>query len=51
MHLFFGARDPKSDFLYERELRDWLADGSLSRLTTAFSRVNGPRLHPGSHPG
>ena len=41
MHLFFGARDPKSDFLYERELRDWLADGSLSRLTTAFSRVNG----------
>jgi sulfite reductase (NADPH) flavoprotein alpha-component len=36
-----SGRDPRSDFLYERELRDWLADGSLSRLTAAFSRVNG----------
>ncbi|MBI1418276.1 MAG: N-acetylglucosamine transferase [Limimaricola sp.] len=39
MHLYFGGRDPQSDFLYHRELETWLQDRRLTRLTTAFSRV------------
>jgi sulfite reductase (NADPH) flavoprotein alpha-component len=39
MHLYFGARDPQSDFLYQAQLQGWLADTRLTRLTTAFSRV------------
>jgi sulfite reductase (NADPH) flavoprotein alpha-component len=39
MHLYFGARDPQSDFLYEADLETWLADKRLTRLTTAFSRA------------
>lgn len=41
IHLFFGARDPRSDFLYRDEMREALADGRLASLTTAFSRVLG----------
>ncbi len=37
--LYFGARDPASDYLYEQVLADAVAQGRLSRLTTAFSRV------------
>ncbi|WP_444431016.1 hypothetical protein ACTTAM_02810 [Rhodobacter capsulatus] len=44
MHLYFGARAPQSDLLYEAELRDWQAAGQLSRLTTAFSR-HGPKTY------
>ncbi len=36
--LFFGDRHERSDFLFEAELRGWLADGTLSRLDTAWSR-------------
>jgi sulfite reductase (NADPH) flavoprotein alpha-component len=36
--LVFGHRRSESDFLYEPQWRDWLADGSLTRLDTAFSR-------------
>ncbi len=39
MHLWFGARNPASDFLYEGDLGRWLADRRLSGLHTAFSRV------------
>lgn len=39
MHLYFGARDPQSDFLYEADLKTWMADKRLTRLTTAFSRA------------
>jgi sulfite reductase (NADPH) flavoprotein alpha-component len=39
MHLYFGARDPQSDFLYQPQLLGLLADNRLTRLTTAFSRV------------
>jgi sulfite reductase (NADPH) flavoprotein alpha-component len=39
IHLYFGARDPQSDFLYEADLKAWLADKRLTRLTTAFSRA------------
>jgi sulfite reductase (NADPH) flavoprotein alpha-component len=39
MHLYFGARDPRSDYLYEADLNAWLADKRLTRLSTAFSRA------------
>lgn len=45
MYLYWGGRDPASDFLYEPELRDYLADRRLTQLHTAFSRVdNGTRV-------
>ena len=37
--LYFGARDPWSDFLYREVLAEGVKQGRLSRLTTAFSRV------------
>jgi len=40
MHLYWGGRNPDSDFLYEPELNDYLADKRLTALQTAFSRVN-----------
>ncbi len=39
MYLYWGGRDPRTDFLYEPELRAYLADGRLTGLQTAFSRV------------
>jgi sulfite reductase (NADPH) flavoprotein alpha-component len=39
MHLFFGARHPDSDFLYDIDLSEWGQSGQLSSLTTAFSRT------------
>jgi sulfite reductase (NADPH) flavoprotein alpha-component len=40
MHLYWGGRNPASDFLYEPELNRYLADRRLSKLNAAFSRVN-----------
>lgn len=37
--LYFGLRDPLSDFLYAEELSGWLWDGRLTRLRTAVSRA------------
>ena len=42
MHLFWGGRLAQSDFLYEHQLREWLADQRLSGLHTAFSRCPEP---------
>ncbi|GGF01134.1 PepSY domain-containing protein [Stappia taiwanensis] len=39
MHLYFGARHPKSDLLYDEELRQWQANGRLTSVNTAFSRT------------
>ncbi|CAI07921.1 putative Oxidoreductase, FAD-binding [Aromatoleum aromaticum EbN1] len=39
MYLYWGGRDPASDFLYEPELNQYLADGRLTQLHAAFSRV------------
>jgi sulfite reductase (NADPH) flavoprotein alpha-component len=39
MHLYFGARDPSSDYLYRADLESWRADQRLTKLTTAFSRA------------
>jgi NADPH-dependent sulfite reductase flavoprotein alpha-component len=36
--LFFGEQHRATDFYYEQELADFLAEGTLSRLDTAFSR-------------
>lgn len=44
IYLYWGGRDPASDFLYEPELSEYLADGRLTELHAAFSRVEG-----GSH--
>ncbi len=43
IHLFFGMRDPRSDFFFGEELPGWQAAGSLARLVTAVSR--GARPH------
>lgn len=39
MYLYWGGRDPASDFLYEPELGTYLADGRLTGLHAAFSRI------------
>lgn len=41
VHLYFGARDPASDFLYRGELERALSTGLLRSLKTTFSRVLG----------
>jgi sulfite reductase (NADPH) flavoprotein alpha-component len=38
VHLYWGGRNPASDFLYEDELARALAEKRLTSLTTAFSR-------------
>ncbi|OOY06763.1 PepSY domain-containing protein [Thioclava sp. F28-4] len=43
IHLFFGMRDPQSDFLYAQEMGDWKDEGRLSRLVTSVSRGQRPR--------
>lgn len=39
MYLYWGGRNPDSDFLYEQELKTYLSDQRLSGLNTAFSRI------------
>jgi len=39
MHLYWGGRNPASDFLYESELKRYLADQRLTALRAAFSQV------------
>ncbi|MBV6271912.1 PepSY domain-containing protein [Alcaligenaceae bacterium CGII-47] len=39
MYLYWGGRDPASDFLYEPELTGYIADRRLTQLNTAFSRI------------
>lgn len=39
VYMFFGARDPRSDFLYRDELNEAMKEGRLTELHTAFSRV------------
>ncbi|CAB3246820.1 unnamed protein product [Arctia plantaginis] len=38
--MFYGCRHPKLDFIYEDELNGYLCRGILSRLFTAFSRMD-----------
>lgn len=39
MYLYWGGRDPDSDFLYRPELGSYLHDQRLTGLSTAFSRI------------
>lgn len=39
MHLYWGGRNPTSDFLYEPELNQYLSDRRLTALRAAFSQV------------
>jgi sulfite reductase (NADPH) flavoprotein alpha-component len=43
IHLFFGLRNPESDFLYRDELSAWQAEGKLARLSVAVSRGERPQ--------
>lgn len=43
--LFFGDQHRASDFLYEKEWQERLADGSLTRLDLAFSRDDGEKIY------
>ncbi len=40
-YLFWGGRDPSSDFLFREELGDLHAGGQITQITTAFSRTTG----------
>lgn len=40
MFLYWGGRNPQSDFLYQPELDRYLDDSRLTGLTTAFSRTD-----------
>lgn len=39
IYLYWGGRDPASDFLYKPELDGYLADHRLTQLRAAFSRI------------
>jgi sulfite reductase (NADPH) flavoprotein alpha-component len=41
--LYFGLRNPDSDYLYRDELQAWLAEGRLAHLSLAVSRGAQPR--------
>ncbi len=43
VHLFYGQRDLRSDYLYGPEFAAWQAEGRLGALTTASSRGARPR--------
>lgn len=43
VHLFFGLRDPESDFLYRHEMATWQSQGKLTQLTLATSRRDPPQ--------
>jgi len=43
--LFFGDQRRASDFLYEEDWARWLADGSLTRMSTAFSRDQPQKIY------
>ncbi|MEO6013133.1 MAG: PepSY domain-containing protein [Devosia sp.] len=39
VRLYWGGRDPASDFLYRDEIESWLAYGRLASFASSFSRV------------
>jgi sulfite reductase (NADPH) flavoprotein alpha-component len=43
--LFFGERNSRTDFLYQTEWQAWLRDGTLSRLSVAFSRDQAEKIY------
>lgn len=49
VHLYWGGRSPSSDFLYEHELAQHLAEKRLTSLRTAFSRGPGSAIYVQDH--
>lgn len=45
MWLLFGDQRVAQDFLYRDEFEAWLANGTLNRLSTAFSRDQGFKIY------
>jgi sulfite reductase (NADPH) flavoprotein alpha-component len=43
--LFFGAQREKSDFYYQEDFEQFMADGFLTRLDTAFSRDQAHKIY------
>jgi len=43
--IIYGARYSKNEFLYEDELKSYVASGSLTNLLTAFSRDQGHKIY------
>ena len=43
--LFFGDQHEATDFLFDGELKAWLADGTLDRLDTAWSRDQAAKVY------
>lgn len=43
--LFFGEQHAASDFFYKEEFDSYLADGTLTKLTTAFSRDQAEKIY------
>lgn len=46
--LIFGERNRKSDFLYEKELREFQGSGLLTRINTIFSRDQKEKVYVSS---
>ncbi|QLB18105.1 diflavin oxidoreductase [Mannheimia granulomatis] len=44
-YLFFGERHRAKDFLYQAELENYLANGTLTQLFTAFSRDQAEKFY------
>ncbi|PIE47712.1 MAG: sulfite reductase [Gammaproteobacteria bacterium] len=44
-HLFFGERYHDKDFLYQTELEEYVKDGRLTALYTAFSRDQAEKIY------
>ena len=43
--LFFGEQQASSDFFYKEEFEGYLADGTLTNFTTAFSRDQAEKIY------
>ena len=43
--LFFGEQKSSTDFFYKDEFDSWLSNGTLTRLTTAFSRDQAHKIY------
>lgn len=43
--LFYGCRDPKLDFIYEKELRYFESEKVITHLKVAYSRIDTTNVH------
>lgn len=43
--LYFGCRKKNEDYLYQDELNEYLADGTLTKLYLAFSRDQAQKVY------